>query len=269
MIEIKKNQWWKRFERLFDEEMLKRYDWFLFEFGKRITRIVHEDLLGRISQIPGSTRYKKSLIVAEIRDKGNRAWWTIIAKSLPLESDEFAASRSVIRVVGRYDGEENPVGEILERFSPWTIETIPFAPSARQAVVIIEEVGDAKVRQVANQKKQQMGDIIAAMKRFDLLFEPRFSVQKKLKVVTELEVEALRQEFGMVPGGKAHWRPAIKHGLKQGVRTLMKEKDLIKSITDPSFKKYKRKTHLRTFATKQDIKRIQLFQNKIRKAVKG
>lgn len=264
-MKIIPNENWENLVTLFDKEMLDRYNFFLFEFGKRLTGYIHSELLDRISRIKGPKDYKKRLVIAEVRDQNGRAWWAIVAKAKTLSQREYDPKRSVLSVVPRYDLDvENPVEEILVQYGPWTPDTLPFIPSLRQAAVVIKKVNDTDSAKVKHKNLSDGNDIQALMEKHDLVYDTRLHVYEKLKVVPDLEIEAMRLEFGLSAEGRAHWRPAIQWGTRLGIEMMGKDKDLLRILTDLKYKGYKATHHAREYLTPSEVKALEKFQNKLR-----
>lgn len=268
MLSIKKNSAWIRFEKLFGKDILKRYDWFLFEFGKKMTRLIHDELLGRIDEIKGAESYKKRLVIAEIRHSNERAWFAIAAKAISISDAKKESKNQILKVVKRFKlkDERDPIQEILEQYGPWTEESIPFVPSQRQAMIVVQNVSEEKYDEVLKRNAADIVEYTKLMSEFKINTQPRFDVKSKLKVVKDLEIQALKIEYRKVPDGKPHWRPSIKYGKTQGLRKLMTDKDLIRSMTEASFIKWKTRKHLRIKITASEYKIFDKFQRAI---VKG
>jgi len=265
MIGIFPSKKWDSFSTLFNADMVDRFDFFCFEFGKKLTYLIHQELLDRISKIKGPKDYKKRLIVAEIRDPNGRAWWAIIAKGKTLSQREYDPKQSILTVVSRYDIDvENPIEDILVEHGPWTPETLPFIPSLRQAAIVIKRATLKDAEAVKRKNLFEMDAIQEKMDKNQLEFDPRLMVYEKLKVVPDLEIEAMRIEFGQGEISKAHWRPAIKWGTKIALSVIEKDKDLMRILTDPTFKGYKVRQHAKDFLTPSELKALEKFQNKIR-----
>jgi hypothetical protein len=265
MIGITPNKNWDLFAELFSEDILDRLNFFYFEFGRKMTYAIHSNLLGRISKIKGPKDYKKRIIVAELRDVGGRSWWAIIAQAKTISQREYDPKQSILTVVPRFEVDiENPLESILVEYGPWTPETLPFVPSPRQAAVVLKKATSAQTDVVRRKNISQMEAIQARMMDHDLEFESREAVYTKLKVVQDLEIEAMRIEFGVSANSKAHWRPAINWGGRVGLDQLEKDKDLIRIMTDLSYKGYKLKKHAKYFLTPSELKALEKFQDKVR-----
>ena len=261
-MEITPNKQWREFEKLFSD-IKKRYDWFLFEYGKRLTRKAHEYLLGRISRIKGSRDYKKRLVIAEYRDQAHRVWWAIVAKSVPLMSQQFDAKTTKLQVLPRYRlKEDNPVQEILVEYGPWTVDTLPFLPTPREAALVAKKVSEADLKKVKAQNRIQMAEIQKLMDENGLIFQSRDEIYKKLKIIPDFVLASLQWEFGLKHGGKPHWRPTIKW--VQGVGYAKVDPELIDALTKASFQKHRQKHHLHTTLSESELKSLEKFQNQIR-----
>ena len=232
--------------------------------------MIHEYLLGKVSQIKGSDDYKKRLIVAEIKDKGSKAWWAIIARARALTQDERDPKETILTVVTRYKlSKDNPVDAILIDYGPWTTETIPFLPSLRQAVVILKKSKPKKVEEIKAKNISHQIKIDRLMDYYELRTDPRTTIYKSLKIIPNWEIEALRLEFGLSEGGKSHWRPTIKFAQQQVLDRIMKDRDLIRVMTDPNFSRYNNKKHLKDRLNDYEVRALESFQKTIRKASYG
>lgn len=267
-MRIEKNIQWQKFEDLFTNDYLDRWNWFLFEFGKRMTRAIHAELLGRIKQIKGTEDYRKRLVVAEIRDRENRAWWAVAAKTRALTQAEHDEKRTAFVVVPRFKlGKQDPIMEILVKFGPWSIKTLPFMPSLRQAAVVSKNVSVKKLKAIESKNIREEDSIHSLMTKHKIHADPRLKLYKELKVVPDWEVEALRLEFGLSKGGKAHWRPTLKWIKREGIDKILSQTDLMRALTDPNFKGYQKTTHLITHMTVYEVMALERFQKLIRTQV--
>lgn len=255
----------QNFSDLFGEDMLDRFDFFCFQFGKKLTYLIHQELMDRISSVKGPKDYKKRLVIAEVRDQDGRSWWAIVAKGKTLSQREYDPKLSILTVVPRYDLDvENPVEDILVHYGPWTPETLPFVPSLRQAAVVIKKVTSKDCAEVKRKNMSQMDAIHAKMDINDLEFETRLHVYEKLKVVPDLEIEAMRLEFGAGVQKQAAWVPALKWGEKIGLTMIQNDKQFMRILTDPTFTGYKVRQHAHDFLTPSELKALEKFQNKVR-----
>jgi hypothetical protein len=267
MIRIELNQNWINFGKLYGANDIRlRYQWFLFEFGKKATNLFYKHLVQQIKDIPGTEVYKKSLMVAEIRERGaHKAWWAIVSSAKPLGNAKYDPKTSVFKVVSRFDNVENdPVRVILDELGPWTVDTIPFVPSPRAGQIVMTQESEEKVKAIQEQNFRQGQTTKSAMITHGIPFEPRHTVYQKLRVIEDIELQALRIEFGLAEKSKAHWRPSLRWIKRQGIEALEKDRDLIRMWFDPQFIKYRQFRHFRAKLTSLEVQKIDEFQKKVR-----
>lgn len=264
MIRITKNQQWKQFERLFNKDILKRYEWFLWEFSHRLTLQVNDYLLGRLPDVIGDVEYKKRLAVAEIRDKKMKVWWAIAARAFDMSELEIDPGRTIFKVSTRMKIKNDPVADILQDYGPWTLDTIPWVPVLRQAAVVAKTVTAKEVNETYLDNRRNWKEISALLENYKIDTMPRQMVLSRLRAVTDLSVQAIRMEYGLEEGSSPHWRPAIKWARNEAPKVLKNDEDLFRSMTDPKFQKWKRKGHEKDHMTEAEVKALQEFQDKVR-----
>lgn len=267
MISIVKNKAWEDFEKIFSHEWRERFEWFLYEFGRQATYLFHTQLLDTLSNVVGVEDYKDRLVIAELRQKKKRSWFAIAALAQSPGNANFDGRVTLITVVPRFTlgAGKDPITEILADYGPWTIDTIPFIPSIRQAAVVITAAEEAEVAKTANTNLTNAENVSGIMKKHGVTYEPRFVVWKKLRVVPDWAVEAIKIEYGLVPNSKAHWRPTIRWMQTQGIRKLATDKQLRRVWFDPTFAGYKNRKKVQEHFTERELKDIQDFQNKVRR----
>lgn len=158
---------------------------------------------------------------------------------------------------------------ILEKYSPWTVQTLPFTPKRSDAIVISRKVGKKEADKVA---KARMKDRPAWRKALDHVGrrevhkDKRLEIPNKVKALPDVAFEALRLEFG-TGGMKSipHWKPAIRELISTGMRSILREDPRIKrAFTRAGFTGWrrwpprsKRKTRM------SELKSFASFQKKL------
>ena len=242
--------------------MKDRYRWFLYEFGKRVTRTFLKHLKAEIKGVQGTKDYRKSLVLAEIRDKGKASWFAVVATAKPMAGHN--PKESVLFVEARFKRNDDPVYAILERMGPWTVDTIPFLPNERQGQVILKQAKEKEVETLREVNFANGDALTSKMIVFGIEFTPRDKVYEELKVVRDIEIYALSLEFGMAQNAKPHWRPSLRWMQRNIVKFGQKDRDLFRVWYDPGFRKYRVQRRLQIRLTKKDLQRIQSFQDKVR-----
>lgn len=146
---------------------------------------------------------------------------------------EVDKSKTVLYVrPRRKTGKVPPEVRILECYSPWTVDTLPFVPRQSDALVVSRQVNEREVTKIAKDRKKDRPRWRAELMRVGGREEKksaRMAATKKMKAVPDTAFEALRLEFGL--GGtkaKPHWRPALQK-VRAGVPGLASR---MKSLTD-------------------------------------
>jgi hypothetical protein len=127
---------------------------------------------------------------------------------------------------------------VLERYNPWTWDTLPFTPSKRQATLVTRKVRTREMAKVAALRNGDRKKWSKALRRVGARVRKKglSGASAKAKVVPDIAFEALRLEFGL--GGaksKAHWRPGIKNLVSSGLHQIGRRSDIQAALTDPSF----------------------------------
>lgn len=257
---------WKTINAIFaDKDIIERYRWFLFEFGKKSSKLFLRNIKDRIKTIPGSKDYKKRLILAEVRDKSAKSWWAIAVSAKPISESKYDPRTSIFHVVTRFPGaSDDPVGEILESLGPWTVDTIPFVPSLRAGTVIQKTVSEKDYDRIKDMNFNNGTLTTKRMLKYGIVFDPRHVVYQRLRVIKDYEIEALGHEFGTIKDAKPHWRPSLRWIKRQGISKLEKDKELVRVFTDPKFGKWRQRRHLGVNLTQAELKLISRFQDKVR-----
>lgn len=266
MFEIRPNVPWQDFNAVYgSKDIFLRYEWFLFEFGKKATKLFYKNLMQRISGLEGSEEYKKALILAEVRDRAHKSWWAVVASAKAIGDAKWDPKTSVFTVVSRFARvTDDPITDILETFGPWTVETLPFLPSPRAGQVILKTATEERVEQIKENNLRHGEAIKMKMVKHGIDFAPRHLVYRKLRVIRDIEAEGLRLEFGLVKKSKPHWRPSLRWIKKDGMKKLGNDDQLYRLWWDPRFVRYRSLRHYRLKLTPDEVKRMEKFQEKIR-----
>lgn len=134
---------------------------------------------------------------------------------------------------------------VLERFSPWTFDTIPFVPEKADATLISRKVSVIEVRMIA--KKRKTDKVKWRRELASTGWKPSrekedVKPKRKSKAIPDIVFQVLRMEFGLgdersVP----HWRPSIRLLTRSGIRRIIRQvRGLNRLFTDPSFRQWEK-----------------------------
>jgi hypothetical protein len=133
---------------------------------------------------------------------------------------------------------------ILERFNPWTLQTIPFLPSRAHCVLISRRVSKGEVERVTKARVKDRPRWRRALDRTghrEVKKDRRLKLPKKVHTVPDVAFEALRLEFGLGGvKGKPHWRPSIRRLISTGFKSMLRRDPHLKqTFTHAGFRGWK------------------------------
>jgi hypothetical protein len=159
---------------------------------------------------------------------------------------------------------------VLQRHSPWTVDTLPFKPSSGDAVVVKRKVREDEVERIrrARQKdrpKWRAG--LAAAGAAERMGKSKTRTGKKLRAVPDVAFSALRLEFGMGGDkGKAHWRPSILNFMRSELPQIsrMPKSKYVRIMTEPKNRDWlAMPTKTRSRVPASEIKNHSEFQDRL------
>lgn len=149
---------------------------------------------------------------------------------------------------------------VLERNNPWTLNTLPWEPTRREASLRARRVSADDVKQVEAQRERDKAAIIAELRPLGVPIRPKGKVLLQRRVSRDIAFEILRREKGIGMPGKAHWRPAVRAIFTQHLKQVMQE--LAPWMSDSENGDWEKPMNLPAEAPSV-IKRVQEFQKRI------
>lgn len=190
--------------------------------------------------------YRRSIRLTEVSGTGGTGAFAIQSEAKAAGVKSIDPARVVIYVRPRKTRlvKVPRVVKLLQRHSPWTLETIPFLPTQKEARVVSRKVSLQEVEAVEAARRADESVWRRGLKECgvrDTRHRKQLAVSKAIgKHVPDVAFEALRLEFGM--GGvdaAPHWKPAIR-SLRSRMRALPRRADVVKLLSDPSYTGYRR-----------------------------
>jgi len=207
--------------------------------------VTYEDLLRRIPKTDANAGYRQSL---EVVDVGGLpvgvAAYAIQANPKERKIKKVDLFRTVLYIRARRRlGKVKPEIEVLEQYNPWTPDTLPFAPSRKDATTISRMVSKREAMAVAEMRRRQRGQWRKKLDEVgvrEIRKGTRLEVPQKVSSLPDVAFEALRMEFGL--GGVSptpHWRPALLKFSSSGIAELMRDPTLLMAETKLSYTGWK------------------------------
>lgn len=233
-----------------------------------------ETYWGLQERIPGGPRfggYKHSLKLVRVGGKRDKfGQFAVIGSPKPLKDRSIDAARQVlyIRPKKTFASPPSKAVRVLHKYSPWTLETLPFSPKKNEAVVVLRRVAKREVQSITRQREKDRPEWRKALEECgvrNVRSDKKAAPELKTSVVQDLAFDALRLEFGY--GGvkpTPHWRPAVETST-QFVRRLFKQRSIIsKTLTDPKFAAWRKwPPRVESSIKIADLKRTRKFQKRL------
>lgn len=212
-----------------------------------VARMVFGDL--KVSSPSGIDGYPDMLELRAYRKSGYTSVTGIVA---PKSAYRYSlrmqdVGDTVVHVVPRVvNGQSDPGATALAKYNPWTMETLPYEPTAKQARLVSRKATKGEVARVVLGLKSNMNSILEELKAAGIP-EPKRTHQVLLgrKVERDIGFEVVRREFGIGDRHNAHWRPAIGRARKVYLDQLMKRK-FVRWLAVPSEMRWKKPSVLKT-----------------------
>lgn len=206
---------------------------------------VRKQVLEGIPKDRSLQSYRRSLKTARLLSRHQA--FAVYSDGKAAGVSEVDPACTVVFVRVRRKGLSRPPPQvlILQRYSPWTLDTIPFVPTAKEARVVSREVTAPIVRAVAEARQKdepqwraeldRAGSRVSRSDRVPLPKTPG-------KPLPDVAFAGLRLEFGM-GGARAqpHWSPAMRSAPKGLLRAaLHRRTDVVKLLSDPASGSWRR-----------------------------
>lgn len=159
------------------------------------------------------------------------------------------------------------VVRILERYNPWTPETLPFTPAAREARMISKKVTRQTASRVTRDRKRDRTFWSVELQRAghkEVKKDKRLRTSAVAKPQPDAAYPALRLEFGLGQKAHPHWRPAIRPFTRQPGHAILREAPNLVDLFDPAFRGWKTwGGKVQRTISRAEAKRFTPFQNKL------
>lgn len=223
-------------------------------------------MLSRLPKKGELAIYRRSLRRAMVRGLDKDVVGAVIqanprarrVRALPPES-------TVLYIVPRRISKKTTQASILAKHSPWTLDTLPFYPSRKDAKIISRRATEREVQQTQRARDKDRKQWRRALLQLGVRVAAKKQVKAARlgKAVTDVAFEGARLELGL-GGTKAipHWRPAVRALLKSGMKSLARDPYLrrwLRSVQEPGVPP----TRIRSQVTVKDALTFRGFQRKL------
>jgi hypothetical protein len=208
----------------------------------RFTQLCAEYLAERIKDALPSTprwdRYSEALRVVQIATgRDSVAAYGVVA-ALPVRRITSADAPSALLYVRARPRKDitDPAVAVLQKYSPWTWDTIPVPPARGQTTVKVRTVRADEAEEVRALRLQQRREWSAELSAVGV--NPQINRRKGVSAVDgtdDVAYTVMQAEMGMSSEVPPHWRPAIRALKRGGYRVILRDPLLRRALTDLSF----------------------------------
>ena len=235
MIEVRPDKHFKQ-TRKFLGELPERIDSTIRDMMQNAAVELLDALRTSIPDVEDYKEYQDSLGAYEVIDPLSE-WVTtgVFSHSKGSHLRVIDTSRTVLYIQPRsIGGEYSDAAVVLQEYEPWTVNTLPYEPTPREAEVIARQVSSREVKAVETHLASQIPAVHARLRNVGVTSFRGAGELIMRKVTVDLAFFALRTELGLqgyphIP----HWRPALKK-IVSDPRKLM-GKRVIDTMTKPNF----------------------------------
>jgi len=183
--------------------------------------------------------YRDSLGIYELAGTGKIYEVGVVSKPKETQLKVIDTYSTVLYIQPRGRGTEiSEAALLLQRYEPWSLSTLPYEPSPKEAEVIARRVSPREVKAVEIKLRSLLGPIERELARLGVRLRklPKTVLNRKVKM--DLAYMALRLELGLagfphVP----HWRPVLRRIVKNPHLTFTDK--IERTMTDPKYGNWK------------------------------
>lgn len=238
------------------------------------------DYVKRVVQakIPGTQSYKsykRGLEVAMIRGAGAGAFGYVVQVDTDQPSVKKIQPKKVLLEVypAKRAAKPDPAVLVLQKYNPWTFESLPFKPDSKKGIVVQRK---STTRKVALATKSRLKERSRWSKELSKVGFRSTKKSQQLKLssslggkngeVPTLSLDALKLEFGL--GGarpKPAWRLGVQQLMRSGLKVFARDqKYFVFPLTRWSYKMWKKwPPRLKHSTSALQARRYRGFQSKL------
>lgn len=238
-----RNNW-----RLAKEELVVRSSHLARIIAYAAAKTAFDQLMSEIPGGPDYSELKKAIKLVEVSGgkKGKESAFSIYVDSKSRRVKKMDADSTLINIQAK-KSRRKPDQDvlILEQNSPWTLDTIPFWPSQKSAIITQRKVPKREVERVSKNIKKNRKKVIDQLREAGRRIQPDGpgfgnKIKKNAKAVPDLAMLALSLEFGE-SGVKAKpiFRRSIGSAKKNAANLTRRFSIIIETMKSPNLNRYK------------------------------
>lgn len=194
------------------------------------------DIRARLPSTPRWQGYSDALQVVQIATGGAAPAYGVVARLPVRRITQEEAPSALLYVRARARTKTDPVVEVLQKYSPWTWDTLPVPPPRAQTRVRVRRVRADEAEEVRALRHKQRRQWEAELSAIGV--NPKVNRRAAVSAVTaedDVAHAALQAEMGLSSEVPPHWRPAIRALKRSGYKKILSDPLLRRALTDPTF----------------------------------
>lgn len=197
---------------------------------------LYQELLKAIPKGPRFDSYRKALEVSHVGE----GVYTVRLGPIAKKIRGVDGASTALYVQPRRRAQSDPSIQVLERYSPWTWDTLPFLPKKSQAKVVSRTVREREVATIGRDRKADKKEWEPQLRKLGVRIRRGGGVGM-LSTTRDLAFDLARVEKGLSSGPmRPHWRPSLLKVLRGRMRAYMvAHADLRQTLSDPKYTGWK------------------------------
>lgn len=208
--------------------------------------------------------YARHLKIYLNLEKGIRYGVLYSGKEEDAKDQDSSTTVLYVRPLKRKQGRWSKIVRILNKYGPFTMDTLPVLVDKRMAKVVYRKVSEQEVDRVYEQNKRDMDKLAKELALFGVKVDKSKILSKEFDVVSDMAFRVIRKEFGIGVKKVPHWRPGLRKTKSKGIIDgILNDVRSVSSLIRADYGGWKKLGMIKRRITKADIKKTEEFQKKI------
>jgi hypothetical protein len=241
---------------------------FLAYLSYSVAKGLKEDILSRIPNKKEFEIYKRAISIAKV-SSGNVPVYAIYLNNRVRGVKKVDTDKTIVLVKCKAKYPNGPELKIkaLEKYGPWTLDTIPYLPKPTEAKITYKKSTSSEVKRVAKARNKDRKTWEKELAKYGVRVSKKSAVKIKMgKDTPDVAFLALNLEFGL-NGQKAmsHWRASQRQILPNLKKLFATDHSITKTFSDPTYGAWEQwPPKTKDILSSGDAKKFAGFQDKVK-----
>lgn len=177
---------------------------------QQVGEAAHDELLWRIPSGRDYSDLWKSIRLLKV--SGTDSSYLLCSKPVGKKVRKRDAMKTALFVEPRrgFLGRIPPEIHVLADYSPWTMDTLPFAPKSQVATIVYRKVSPEELDVVRKDRRRDRKEWEKKLNRVGIRIPRKTPIDlSSTRQVPDIASVSMNLEFGLGRESKPHWRPAM------------------------------------------------------------